>query len=394
MKVLFGFFFWWIYEYYYDEKTTSDAFRFFDDGLILYDALKTNPLHYLQMITGIYKPSADFDYYFYQMNNWYKPYEDSFYNDNRTIIRLNGFWAIFSFGNYHVHTVFAAFISLIGSLGIFSFVKTHFSNNQRYLLYLSVLFPSVIFWSSGVLKECYLFFILGISLFFFSKIINEKFQIKNFVFLLVSLFFLVWIKIYVIICLIPCLIVYYINHHQNNHKTWQVYSVFFSALFLLFLGIIFIFPEIEIIEKIVRKQNDFINMAEAYGAGSMFEMQRLDNNLISLVKNIPNALYNVFFRPSIFDLNKLIVAPAFLENIFVFILYGVSFFYLQKKLQKKELNFLFFTIAFILMLGTIIGLTTPVVGAIVRYRIIFYPFLLILPFVYSNINQILIKLKK
>jgi hypothetical protein len=389
-----GMVFWWIYEYYYDEKSTSDTFRFFDDGLILYQILLEDPITYFKILTGIYTPSVDYDFYFYQMNNWYKPFEDGIYNDNRTLIRMNAFWSIFSFGNYHVHTVFASFTSLVGMLGISKFISNHLPENKIIVFLMISLFPSTIFWTSGVLKECYLFFCFGLNLYFFLKMV-ENFNIKYLSLFFFTLFLLFWIKIYIFMIYIPCLLIYFLVSKFNFQKVGVLYVSSFSLIAFLVVVINYFFPDYGLIDALVRKQNAFISMSKTVGAGSFFEMNYLDGSFKSIILQIPASFYNVFFRPEIKDLNKLLMIPPFLENLFILFYLIFSFYFLQKNIDFKKRQLFCFSLCFVGILTVIIGLTTPVVGAIVRYRIIIFPLLLILPLTYSNIlNVIINKLKK
>ena len=53
VKVTCGLVFWWIYSYHYHFRDTSDAFRYFDDAMVLVDMLKTNPVDYFKFLFGI-----------------------------------------------------------------------------------------------------------------------------------------------------------------------------------------------------------------------------------------------------------------------------------------------------------------------------------------------------
>tara|TARA_B110000046_G_scaffold61814_1_gene69446 strand:+ start:2288 stop:2683 length:396 start_codon:yes stop_codon:yes gene_type:complete len=80
----------WLYTYYYPQRGTADIFRFYDDGLILFEVAKGNIGHYTRIMCGLYDPVDGFkSIYFEQMNSWIKPFEGGLYNDNIIMIKLN-----------------------------------------------------------------------------------------------------------------------------------------------------------------------------------------------------------------------------------------------------------------------------------------------------------------
>ena len=68
--------------------------------------------------------------------------------------------------------------------------------------------------------------------------------------------------------------------------------------------------------------------------------------------------------------------PPLLENLFIIAIVILSFFY-GKRIRPREWKFVIFCLTFSLILFLIIGLTTPIIGAIVRYKIPAIPFLMI-----------------
>ena len=53
LKVLTGFALTWLYSSYYTQRNTADIFKYFDDSLPIYNALKENPRDYFSMLLGI-----------------------------------------------------------------------------------------------------------------------------------------------------------------------------------------------------------------------------------------------------------------------------------------------------------------------------------------------------
>jgi hypothetical protein len=65
-----------------------------------------------------------------------------------------------------------------------------------------------------------------------------------------------------------------------------------------------------------------------------------------------------------------------MENLFIICILVLSVFF-RKKVGTREWKFVVFCLTFSIILFLIIGLTTPIIGAIVRYKIPAIPFLMI-----------------
>src|SRR5690606_25791459 len=115
LKVLFGTALWAVYTYIYPDRNTADIFKYFDDSFHMYKALGERPLDYVKMLFGIGNDTPEFmQRYYGHMNNWVRQYESNLYNDAHTIIRFNAAVRLISFGEFHVHTVVAALLSMVG----------------------------------------------------------------------------------------------------------------------------------------------------------------------------------------------------------------------------------------------------------------------------------------
>ncbi|MBU0763205.1 MAG: hypothetical protein KJ607_00055, partial [Bacteroidetes bacterium] len=173
IKVFCGIALIFIYSYYYTERTSSDIYNYFDDGNRIYSAIDDNPADYLRMLTGIESDAPHLMKYYSKTNYWFKDYNYELFNDNRTIIRYNAFVRLFSFGYIEIHTVVMAFLSFAGLCGILKVFLPFLKNKNHLLVFAVFAFPSVMFWSSGVLKEGLVIFSSGLFVYAFHRIINR-----------------------------------------------------------------------------------------------------------------------------------------------------------------------------------------------------------------------------
>ena len=110
-------------------------------------------------------------------------------------------------------------------------------------------------------------------------------------------------------------------------------------------------------------------------AGSSINIPHLDGTFFSIVKNSPLAFLNVVFRPSIFEANNPLMLISAIENLFIVLFVLTCIFFCSKKVMNRHL--LYFCLCIVVLLFVLIGITAPILGAAVRYKIPGLPFLLI-----------------
>lgn len=365
LKVIVSIFLTFLYSKYYTNRDTADIFKYFDDSKIMFDAIKTNPFDYLKMLFGIDNTSLNNNYY-QHMGNWERPRTKDLFNDTHIIIRFNAFVHLLSFGNIHVHNVFINFISLLGLTTIFKAFKPFLQKKEKVFFYLLALIPSILFWGSGLLKESIIFFALGI---FFLNIfkLTKQFKVIDLAYTLIAVLIIIYTKFYLLVALSIPVLGYLLNHYFSLKKTFIGYIISFILFILTIIITPFIFEELDFIKRIAIKQQDFSRFVLIEGATSGFIIPELSEG-VSLLINIPNALLNTLVRPFIWECNALFVWLCAFENIAVLALIIIAIVF-RKKMNNAQKNIFYFNLIFVFCLFTLIGLTTPVFGAIMRYKI-------------------------
>jgi len=388
-----------IYSKFYGDRSSSDMFNYFDDGNIIYSSIYINPLDYLRMVLGIGADSSHLDVYYNTCNFWIKDFNYGLINDNRIVIRFNAIVRLFSLGNFHIHTLFMSFISFTGLWGIFKIFEKeipllnevrqkmlhrnqlfniykynsrNISLNKWFLIFVVFFFPSVYFWTSALLKEGILMFAFGIFLYKFSVLLQTEVSFKNVIWLFVMAFILLFSKFYVLLASVPgILFIVLIKKTGDKYFVLKLLSVILLFLILL---IILKYTGFNIWDILANKQHDFINYVNSSGSvGSKIDIPLLKPTFISVIKNSPSAMFRTLFRPSVFDVNNIMSLMAALENLLIigFILLTIMFF----NKQNLKNMWLWFSVIFVVVLFVLSGLTTPVLGALVRYKAPALPFL-------------------
>jgi hypothetical protein len=382
LKIICGLILWSVYTFYYKDRAISDIYKYFDASKIMFDALKTNPIHFFKMLTGIGNNAPEFLPYYDKMNFWSRQIESSIYNDSHTIIRFNTLVRFFSFGYYNVHTVFICFLSLIGLTAIY---KTFYPllQDKKQELFISVfLLPSVLFWGSGVLKEGLILFALGLFIYYF----NQLFKFKAIIICLGVGLLLALSKFYVWLSIMPGLIfILWINKSKGTKKILK-FTTIICIMAIIGLNIDKFTSIQNPLITLSQKQIEFNKLAnglvtDAYNKPiaipqSAIKINILKPTLKSLVSNSPQALTNVLFRPFPWELKSPMMIFAGVENmaIILFIILCIIFI---KPLSKIRWEYVLFCSSFVIIQFIIIGCTTPIIGAITRYKVPALPFLLI-----------------
>ena len=388
LRIAMGFGLFLIYSYHYPSRQDADTFKYFDDSQYMYDAFWTNPGDYFKMLFGIHCNTEYFNTeYFNNMSNWVRSYDNGLFNDNRLMIRVNAFLRIFSFGNYHVHSIILAFLAFMGS---FSLSKLFFEvSRSKVLTYIAVfLVPSLVFWSSGILKEAVLLAALGFFAYHFYQLFDSNRTWKNYVMLFLMSCVLIVLKLYVFMAFFPAIIIWLVV------SKWRRSLWVYLLMYILFIAIATLIGEInpryDFVNLIVDKQKQFIRLADFYPVNSRFDLEVLTYEFWSLLLSSPEAIFNVFTKPWPNELNSILYIPSFIENAVILLLLVTTFVY-RKALKVKEWDFVIFCLSFCIILYTVIGLTTPITGAIVRYKIPAIPFLMMAVFMLMDFDKIPIR---
>ena len=369
-----------IYTDIYPDRSEADIFKYFDDSEVITSALWTNPLDFLKLLFGVgIENDYFFDHYYINMNNWDRAYDSNIYNDSHTIIRINSVLRLVSLGAYHVHSLFFCMFSMIGTVAIYKIVKEHFIKLNRILILSLFFLPSVFIWTSGVLKEGVLIMALGLMLYAINKVLENRKRKESMLLIVLTLMLMLYIKFYVLIAFLPAIICYLVAHF-TKYKKVLVYGVLLTCFGVIVMNAKYIPPKIDMVKILERKQSDFKRLAEWQHAGSEFELTAIEPSFMGIAKVVPEGLLNCFIRPLPWNAKNKMYYPAIIENILIIMmLLGLVLALYNKEiyLKNEAKNLLWFCFVFTLLLFIIIGITTPVGGALVRYKVPALPFLVL-----------------
>lgn len=369
-KIVGGFAIFCIYSYYYSPRSTCDIFNYFDDGLIIHSSLATCPSDYFKMITGIGADSPDLIKYYDTCNFWIKNFNYGLPNDNHIIIRLNAILCLISMGNFHIHNMLFAFLAFIGLWAIYKSFAKKLTHKRVLLLLVIFYFPSVWFWTSGATKESFLVFAFGLFLYNYLDMLN-KVKIGNVFGTLICVLLLFMSKFYVFLAALPSLVAMLWIRRQPKLALVKFIAMHFLIFASAYLSRFI--TQIDLFQTICNKQHDFIMMAKSMTVGSYIDIPILTNGLADVVANAPSAIARTFLRPTMFEGGSMTMIMAGIENAFIICICIIGITCL--KLRNFGIHEVWLCISFISILFVLVGLTTPVIGALVRYKVPALPFI-------------------
>lgn len=416
----------WIHEHVYRmDDFSHDGQRFLREGQYLYNVFSVSAVDYMKLVTGIGETPELIQKYLHMTNYW-SAGDLTLINDSKNVIRLHSLIHFFSGGNRLIHVAVFCFFSLLGLIALHKAFAGYIKMKKGLSFVLLLIVPSTIFWSSSMMKEPFLF--LGIGLFCFGILVKTSHLIRI-ISVLLSLILLIGFKPYVLVCSLAALLFlawYNINRQRLASSFFSFFLLIGIAAYLVPN------MRSAVVHHLTRKQFDFINVGQGGlhvqadstfyyfqphqynylritgntaqliqptealyyrvgskespekvflspseekwpivyfkpGCKSYIEIMRIDESAVQLIKNIPEALFNTFLRPLPWDNGSELKYFAMFE---VWLIIGLIIFTLFNKrtLKPNEKPIAVGLVFFALSLFVLIGWTTPVIGAIARYR--------------------------
>lgn len=428
VKIAYAFFFLYVYTYHYGGgELTADAGVFFKESETLYNVFYKSPYDFFQFLFGLNNDQAFINKYLESTTHWNRG-ELYLPNDARNVIRVNALLRFISYGEVIIHFIILSFASFMGGVDLYHWLKKKSNLPPLLLITLLTLAPSLAFWSSSLIKEPLMIF----GLFIFIRGVFDDISIPRKVWrILLGTVLTITFKPYVFICLLGALIYYFVFskffrrqwiaviafgvlgigallitgysekftyviskqqedfvnlrdgglylHADENH----FYYIYYAnrnhfeyengkAKLIKPVGAYYMKSN-QNQERIPTKLDEVGTTYPVYlqlhETGSKVEVTLIKYNFWQMLLNIPEAIVHSFLQPIPNKQSTWLQYPAFLENI-LFVFTAISTFFLfPKRLTQKEKRIAVSLCLFAAFIAMIVGWTTPVSGAIVRYII-------------------------
>ena len=362
-----------VYHYYY---SANDTWLFFKDANALAEFGKSDFSGYMKFLLTDEVPV-------YVTGQLINSQERSLF-----LIKIMSVFSWMGGNNYWVSASYFSFLSFLASWNLFSMVARLFESAWVAAALSFLFFPSITFWSSGLVKETLalagIYFMASVFLKFIQQ---QKLTWFDCAFALYS-FWVAWNLKYYWTALFGAVLVSYILVFFLSKKVsfFQRHTTISGLIIFIFLcgGVSLLHPNFHpnrFLEVLITNHHDFIKISDDNGLIHFYNLQA---SWASVILNSPWALFSGLLRPFVWEASGMTALLASLENLMIMILLLSALAGFSRKSPHRLL--LFSTIMYIALLCIFLALSTPNLGTLSRYRVGFLPFLI---FIISYRNPLL-----
>lgn len=297
-------------------------------------------------------------------------------------VKICGGLAWITGGNYWLMATWLSLFSFAGTWSLFRRI-THFFPEAVTAAAISLLFfPSIVFWSAGLIKESLglaaLCILAGGSL---SIIRGQRVSIAESLLLLVSLWVGWNLKYYWIGIFLPAVFPVVALALLARRFPWPrrfdlvAWVCLFGALLFVATHTHPNFYASRFLEVIYQNNLEFTRMS---APPRIVQYLNLEPEAASILMNAPAALLAGLFRPFVWEAFNALSWIAAIENLVLLILVLQAVVSLREVFRSESRVLLLSTMTYVVLLITFLALSTPNFGTMSRYRIGALPFAVML----------------
>lgn len=323
--------------------------------------------------------------------------------ENRTLffVKIVSLFSLITGNNYWIVSLYFSLISFFSAWWFVRTVSNCMSKITAPTVLAVLIFPSSVFWSSGVIKET----MAMVSLYFIGGIFIRAWSGKRFTYtwlLTLPALWILWnLKYYYAAMFLPVaatafLTRWFIQHKMNtaSRSAYREFALFTVLLMVMFFIVTFVHPNFypqRILKVIV--ENHFVFL-EASHPDKVIHFINLEPALGNILMNMPWAVLSGLFRPFIWEAGNVFQVLVSLENSVLALLIYLSLRNF-KEIALSEHRLLIYSVTVnCILLCAFLALSTPNFGTLVRYKIGFIPFFVALVCSGSTISNLLTRLFK
>ena len=294
--------------------------------------------------------------------------------------KVTSLFCLLTADNYWMIALYFSAISFFSSWFLVQKINRLFEGVQPAAILSFLFFPSVVFWSAGVIKEC----IAMAALFFLSLIFlkvwkREKLRWPEWLLIVTSLWIVWSLKYYYIAIFLPVVFTTLAFQYLLSRFTMKSLGSKVVLWFLIFaipiLLISLLHPNFyyeRFMEVVVSSYYEFQAISNP---DDLIHYDALNATPLSLLKNSPWALFSGLFRPFITEASTAFQSFIAFENLVLLTFTASALTQLKKLVNSQHRVLLFAIILYSILLCIFLALSTPNFGTLSRYRVGFLPYL-------------------
>lgn len=364
-KLAAGIFLGLLYTYYY---SVGDTFGFFQDAALLAKLARTDFLTYLNFL--------------WQGDQEFPIWSDLILVQPRSLffVKFISFFSLITFDNYWLVSLYISFISFVATWFLVTNIVKLFPEASFAAVVSFLFLPSVVFWGSGIIKECAaLACLCFLSSIFIKQWKNLRVPLIQWLIAAWALWILWNLKYYYAAVYLPVVATAYatyafvvpklkLERARAEILAWAV--IFIVPLFVVSLSHPNLYPG-RFLDVIVTNYQAFEAISDP---NDMIHYHNLDATPSSMLVNAPWALISGLFRPFMWESGNILQFFVALENTLLVIFLFTSFPAMKGIRTSPDRLLIAGLIVYCVVLCVFITLSTPNFGTLARYRVGYFPF--------------------
>lgn len=355
---------------YFNHYGSGDTIAYWRDGVRIADLFRADPLRSLS--------------FFWDDANMPEFMQSLQHQAPRSLFfsKLCGIAALMTLDNYWAMASLMSILSFLGAWFLFRELEATWPSERNSIIISFLFFPSVVFWSSGLIKESVglaaLYVLIGLGL---SANRGCTYGWKSIPISLAVLWIgwnlkYYWLGIFLPVA-IPTLLVMIASRWKPTLRRYDL------LLWTLLFGLLMVaathshpnFYTSRFLEVICENNLEFTRLSDP---PRLVQYLNLEPTVASILLNAPAALIAGLFRPFVWETFNTLSLLASLENLVLLLLVIQALPALRSVFASPNRIFVLSALVYVLLLTTFLALSTPNFGTLSRYRIGAVPILVFL----------------
>jgi hypothetical protein len=295
------------------------------------------------------------------------------------MVKIVSIFCLISFSNYWIVALYFAFVSFLGAWYLTRKIQRYFPTLLPVAAAVFLFFPSVVFWSSGIIKETLamasIFFLSGI---FLTIWYGDKIKIVEWLLIFVAAWLAWSLKYYfaaVFFAVTINTILFKFVAKLVKPMRFLTETILWLLLFIIPLVVVTqLHPNFalrKLFGVVVDNYNDFISFSSPE---DVVQFSNLTPDFRGVLSNSPWALTSGLFRPFIWEANTFFQTVVAIENTVLLIGMMYASVVVRKFVTARHRMLIFSCCVYIIFLCIFITLSTPNFGTLSRYRVAYIPY--------------------
>lgn len=317
-----------------------------------------------------------------------------FLGEYRTVFfsKITSVLALLTGNNYWVSSLYYSLLSFFGAWYLSNTVARLFPGVKPAAILAFLFFPSVVFWSSGIIKES----IAMAALFFLATLflklwVRERISIISIVVAVLGIIVIFKLKYYYLAAFLPvtlsALIVKRISEKFKLTKPAYFIGMFIVVLAIGFAAVTLLHPNFspaKVLHVITFNNKVFMDVCSPE---DVIHYYQLEPTWGSMLINAPWALISGLYRPFVWEANTVFKFITGLENLVLLIMTVLSLRYVKDLFRSSECLLILAVLLYCSILSIFLSLSTPNFGTLARYGAGYLPFFALIVFNQPFVNK-------